>query len=633
MPDNLGPSIGSGAPIKSKVAYAKILFLRDREKFKDQPVFTTNLRGSDSQEGVYDHAIYYFFTLFGNNKPNHYVWQFSSAEGWIDNVLQLYPFDPSKFYADPSMQYNPRIYDKLVIPKTDGVVVVAHYFNGFQRDRGEWAGIRAEKDVEELRLVVDFSSVITAPDKSLFKEEPTAYLSDRAQRIEKMVTPLEYNTGKIFVASQKDVAEGSVLKFKWKINWDDLATWQAMTEDKKQTTPLIDHHPRRFQPQTPRNSKLPITDFEIIIDPNGSMRSRVSGAEVRGKLDLRDLKNLQEHFDKIVAKGYRTSNRAMIKLGEKMYECLFPSAKENGARVSIHDDFSYHYRNALEGKSRLRLWLRIDNIDAQSIPWELVHHNDSFLVSDNKVSIVRLPTSTAEEARILPKEVNDKLRILVIVSSPKDNPLKYAKKELDEVRRIWTERLGSSNIDFDILSTDPAAQKKPTPYNVQDSISKSPNIIHYIGHSGFDSKGKIALSKENGSTKLIDEVAFANLFNHQNVMNLALVVLNSCESGSERGFNGIARRLVERGVPTVVAMRYSILDRVQPKFASVFYEKLIDFGYAVESALIDCRHKSFLDWASNKIEFAAPVLYLASDDSKGVVLSFRKIRDQETDGG
>src|SRR5215210_77262 len=101
------------APIISKVAYAKILFLRDREKFKDQPVFTRLLRGSNIKEGVYDSAIYYFFTLFGKDKPNRYEWKFSSSEGKVDNVLQLFPFDASKFNADPSKDYDSSIWDKI----------------------------------------------------------------------------------------------------------------------------------------------------------------------------------------------------------------------------------------------------------------------------------------------------------------------------------------------------------------------------------------------------------------------------------------------------------------------------------------------------------------------------------------
>ncbi len=312
-----------------------------------------------------------------------------------------------------------------------------------------------------------------------------------------------------------------------------------------------------------------------------------------------------------------------------MYDCLFPTKIQVGEQTSIRDEFLFYYRNARQGTTHLRIWLRINNEDAQSIPWELIHHYGSFIVSEDKVSIVRLPPNIADEDRgIFPKEVVGRLKILIIVSSPSDSPLRYAKKELNEVKRIWTERL-NGNVDFDVLITDSSVGKKPTAVNVQDSIGKFPNIIHYIGHSGFYKIGMIVLSKDDGSAALINEDTFANMFNAMNVQNLALIVLNSCESGAERGFNGIAKKLLQRHVPAVVAMRYSVLDSLQPRFASVFYRKLIDFGYAVESAMIDCRHKSFLGWAADKIEFAAPVLYLASDEKRGVILDLSKIHGQQ----
>ncbi len=64
-------------------------------------------------------------------------------------------------------------------------------------------------------------------------------------------------------------------------------------------------------------------DFEIIVELNGNMRSRVSGAEVRGKIKLGRLKEMVEHFDTIVANDYQTTNAAMIELGKKCMTVSF----------------------------------------------------------------------------------------------------------------------------------------------------------------------------------------------------------------------------------------------------------------------------------------------------------------------
>lgn len=187
------------APIKSKSAYLKLLFLKDKENYEGKPVYYRPIRGSDEPEPVYDSAIFYFFTMYGINKPQRYTWQFTSKDGKIDDVFQLYPFDAKKFDADPSKESNLKVWDRIIIPKTDGVVVIAHYYNAFQREEGEWAGARAGKDTSELRLVVDFSSIITIPGKDnlLFKKRPCASLEDPIEQMSKALR-LEYDTGRIF---------------------------------------------------------------------------------------------------------------------------------------------------------------------------------------------------------------------------------------------------------------------------------------------------------------------------------------------------------------------------------------------------------------------------------------------------
>jgi CHAT domain-containing protein len=120
----------------------------------------------------------------------------------------------------------------------------------------------------------------------------------------------------------------------------------------------------------------------------------------------------------------------------------------------------------------------------------------------------------------------------------------------------------------------------------------------------------VILSDEKRNLDIIDEERFANLFNASNVKGLALVMLSSCECGSEREVNGIAKSLVERGVPAVIAMRSSVRDYLAPKFSGSLYEKLIQYNYSLEQAFIDSRHKAFLDWSENVQHFAAPMLYL-----------------------
>jgi hypothetical protein len=222
--------IHTNTPIKSKSAYLKLLFLKDQEKHKEKPAFYKSIHGST--QPVYDSAVLYFFVLYGIDKPQPYAWYFAnSSDGSganIDDVFQLYPIDSTRNDVAHSENPNVRARDRIIIPKTDGIVAVAHYYNAFQRQVGEWTGTRAEKDVLELRFVVDFSSIITIPGKEslLFKTKPTTSMQDPRENISKAIE-LDYDSDRIFSATANNVPEGAVLQFKWQLNWDNLGTWQG----------------------------------------------------------------------------------------------------------------------------------------------------------------------------------------------------------------------------------------------------------------------------------------------------------------------------------------------------------------------------------------------------------------------
>ena len=129
-------------PISVKLAYIKIIFIVDKEKHEDNPVFTREIRRSREKFPVYDASIFFQFTQFGSKKPPDHEWEFTSSRGQVD-ALQLHPFDARTSRADPAKR---TIYDSVkgyLSPTPDCLLVVNHNYNGFQRKDGEWAGVRA----------------------------------------------------------------------------------------------------------------------------------------------------------------------------------------------------------------------------------------------------------------------------------------------------------------------------------------------------------------------------------------------------------------------------------------------------------------------------------------------------------
>lgn len=220
--------------IVAKVLYIKMIFLTDQEKYGEHPVFNRKLRRSGEEFPVYDSSIFYQFIQFAPERPTDHEWRFSSSQGYVD-ALQLHPFDSSTFHADPAKRTIQRMTEGYLRPTPDTLLVVCHNYNGFQRGEGEWAGVRAPNDTALLRLVLDFSSVMTAEDEELFSSHPVAHWVHELERDpEKQKTPLEfeYDDGRVLSVSQKDVLKKDVLEVRYKLNWDALVNWQAYHENK-----------------------------------------------------------------------------------------------------------------------------------------------------------------------------------------------------------------------------------------------------------------------------------------------------------------------------------------------------------------------------------------------------------------
>lgn len=233
------PLNDTDVPITVKLLYIKLIFLVDREKHEGNPVFRRRLRRSGEEFPVYDAAIFYQFTQFGRNKPPDHDWRFTSTWGQVD-ALQIHPFDITTADADPAKRTIHKSVEGYLKPTPDSLLVVCHYYNGFQKEDGEWAGVRAANDTGILRLVIDFSSVMTATDKELFSEPLSANWVHELSRDpndskKKLETPLEfeYNDGRVFSVAQTHVPKKDVILIRYKMNWDSLVNWQGYYENEK----------------------------------------------------------------------------------------------------------------------------------------------------------------------------------------------------------------------------------------------------------------------------------------------------------------------------------------------------------------------------------------------------------------
>ena len=122
-----------------------------------------------------------------------------------------------------------------------------------------------------------------------------------------------------------------------------------------------------------------------------------------------------------------------------------------------------------------------------------------------------------------------------------------------------------------------------TPERLECALAAGYHILHFIGHGTFNSRrGQAALylQDETGNTHIATESDLSDLFKRQATRS-HLVFLTACQSAERStvdAFVGLAPRLVQAGVPAVVAMQDRVAMAAAQKLTPVFYEELARHG-------------------------------------------------------
>jgi hypothetical protein len=226
----------------------------------------------------------------------------------------------------------------------------------------------------------------------------------------------------------------------------------------------------------------------------------------------------------------------------------------------------------------LRFDLRDEGIERLShLPWELFYRKetDEFLALGTQTPVVR--HLAAVRPQRLPA-LRDTPRVLVAIAKPP--ALEHLKAH--EERQNLEQTLNSSGVEIDIL--DPATRDALVP-----ALRKhNSHILHFIGHGYFEERngegGLVFEGAEEGGEPTTGSRLAAALMQ---VSKLRLVFLNACDTALADGrnpFAGVASALVDRGVPSVLAMQAAIPDDAAITFSRGFYRSLAQ-GDTLEEAV------------------------------------------------
>ncbi len=286
--------------------------------------------------------------------------------------------------------------------------------------------------------------------------------------------------------------------------------------------------------------------------------------------------------------------------GGRLFEAAFHGELLGCLRTSLAE------AKALKVGLRLRLRMR-KAPELVDLPWEYLYDPscNRFFALSVRTPVVRDLELTE---RIPPLSVSPPLRVLVMLSNPRD----YTELDAENEWRQLNEALsGLKDLGLvDLLRLDEATlEALQRRLRLQEF-----HVLHFIGHGGFseeDQAGVLILETETGQGDPIrGENLGTVLHDHE---PLRLVVLNVCEgSRGSHGdpFAGVAQTLIQQGIPAVVAMQSKVTNKTALTLAYEFYRALAD-GYPVDAGLTEARKTVSFQYC---IEWGTPVLYLRAVD-------------------
>ncbi len=227
------------------------------------------------------------------------------------------------------------------------------------------------------------------------------------------------------------------------------------------------------------------------------------------------------------------------------------------------------------------------------VPWEWLNDGpEDLIAATDSVRFVRLvPTLYAPP----PMPIALPLRVLIVLTNPKDERLLQPSFEVDIVRQGLQD---SQEYEVMVFS-------EPGLHALREALEAwSPHIVHYIGHSGLSrTSGNLILHDERNGTRWLSASEFARLL----PTSVRLVCLSTCVTAENYQMGGLAKFAhcsAEIPLPTAIVNQYALTPAGAANFWRTFYPALIRHDGNVVEAAHEARltvHKMVndtWDWAS-----------------------------------
>ncbi|MGB7518590.1 MAG: tetratricopeptide repeat protein, partial [Spirulinaceae cyanobacterium] len=287
-------------------------------------------------------------------------------------------------------------------------------------------------------------------------------------------------------------------------------------------------------------------------------------------------------------------------------EDLFTSVFNNRAAQRIFNAFQEE-----EEVGRL-ITISAQNPEILALPWELLRDpQGTYLCHENpRISIRRRFAKAGGGRKPFKVKAKKKLRLLYIISRPNDcNFIDPRGESQGVLEAIAQAAPGIVEVEF---------LRPPTLSQLVERLENrhlpTIDLIHFDGHGVFDADGSFAaksnnpdaatkkakgnmgyllFEKSSGEGDLISAEKLGNMLHRQKISAIILSACQSAQMGNEP-MGSVAARLTHAGIPTVLAMTYSVLVRTAKQLFQEFYRQLLQ-GEGMGEALDNARRNLYIN--------------------------------------
>lgn len=295
----------------------------------------------------------------------------------------------------------------------------------------------------------------------------------------------------------------------------------------------------------------------------------------------------------------RVGRAGLEALGSALYGFLFETRRHESLETLLNKSLGA----TRDPDSGLRIRIQCDeaNPDIAAMPWEYLYSSveKRFVATSVKTPLVRF-IEVGQPIR--PMEVSGPLRVLLVVPVAADLATDREVKQIEATLAPLGDKVALTVLDG-IVTPDAFRQAL---------VSQPFDVIHFMGHGDFSQQVPSLRFNDptGGRIDMTHDDLGGLLRNH---LRVKLVVLNSCHGGAQSSttaFLGMAPRLIEVGIPAVIAMQFQVTDAESLVFAEQFYHSLFT-GYeagSVDFAVAQARSELERRFPEQR-SFGVPVLF------------------------